>query len=116
MDFDAAIQSHIAWKRKLADYLIHPNGSLRSDEVGADDRCELGKWIYSNAAAFGPQPVYEELKSKHAEFHRCASDVVRMADSGRSISEEIALGGNSGYSQASISVVGALMKMMSLSH
>ncbi|MEQ1884381.1 MAG: CZB domain-containing protein [Bryobacteraceae bacterium] len=116
MNFDAAIQSHIAWKRTLADYLIQPNGSLRPAEVGADNRCELGKWIHGNSAALGTQTEYQELKSKHAEFHRCASDVVRMADSGQSISEEIALGSNSGYSQASIAVVRALMKMKSVSH
>jgi hypothetical protein len=45
MDFQDAIRATFAWKMKLAVYVFEPDHSLSPSEVGADDKCEEGKWL-----------------------------------------------------------------------
>jgi hypothetical protein len=109
MDLDDAIKMHAAWKTKLAEYLRSPNGSLRSEELEPDNRCELGKWIHSSVAVHGHHAEYHAMKDEHARFHRAAAGVVRKAHEGASVSEEIALGSNSAFGVASQKLVLAIM-------
>lgn len=109
MDFNEAIKAHGAWKFKLAQYLSKPDGSLKSDDVQQDNRCDLGKWIYGEGAKFSNLPEYATLKTEHAKFHKCAADVVKRADSGKSVSEEVALGSKSEFATTSSAVVSAIM-------
>lgn len=111
MNFDDAIKAHSAWKMKLSIYLKNPDKSLKADEVCKDDRCDLGKWIYGEGEKYKALPEFSTLKSKHADFHRAAADVIKMADAGKSTSEETQLGGSSAFSQASTAVISALMNM-----
>jgi hypothetical protein len=41
------------------------------------------------------------VKKAHSEFHLAAADVVRRADSGESVSQEVTVGGASHYSKCS---------------
>jgi hypothetical protein len=56
-------------------------------------------------------PDFSQLKSEHTRFHRAVGEVIRHADSGRSITEEIALGSKSEFGQASSGVVRAIMNL-----
>jgi Chemoreceptor zinc-binding domain len=111
MDFDQAIAAHSTWKSKLRSYLSKPDGSLKPADVSADNKCPLGQWIYTDGPRYSKMPEYANLKSEHARFHKIASDVVRRADSGQSVSEETALGANSEFSKASSAVVVAILAM-----
>ena len=111
MNFDDAIKAHSAWKMKLAGYLRNPDGSIKASDVQMDNRCDLGKWIYGEGAKFASIPEHATLKKEHSRFHRAAAEVVKKADSGQSVSEEIALGGKSEFSGASSAVVSAIMTM-----
>lgn len=111
MDFNEAIKAHSDWKMKLKGYLRNPDGSLKAIDVSRDNKCALGQWIYGEGAKWSALPEYEILKTEHAKFHKEAAQVITKADSGQNITEEIALGANSGFSEASASVVGAIMKM-----
>ena len=111
MNFDDAVKAHTAWKMKLSGYLNKPDGSLKAAEVECDNRCDLGKWIYGEGVKYNAQPDFTTLKTEHTKFHKCAAAVVRKADSGQKVTEEVALGGASEFSKASSAVVGAIMKM-----
>ena len=111
MDFDEAIKAHSTWKLKLGTYLRKPDGSLKSAEVQLDNKCALGQWIYGEGSKWKSLAEYETLKLEHMKFHKAASAVVQKADSGASVAEEIALGGNSDFANASSSVVAAIMAM-----
>jgi len=51
--------------------------------VGCDDKCAMGKWIYSDGkASYGNDPLFEEMRRNHAAFHCCAGDVIRLAQKG----------------------------------
>ena len=56
-------------------------------------------------------PEYATLKSEHARFHKEAGEVIKKADSGKSVAEEVALGAKSGFATASSNVVMAIMTM-----
>jgi len=109
MDFDEAIRAHGAWKAKLSTYLRKPDGSLKAAAIQSDNQCDLGRWIYGEGAQFGSDPEFAVLKASHKKFHKAAAEVVNKADSGKSTSEDVALGSKSEFSTASANVVSAIM-------
>ena len=113
MNFDDAIKAHSAWKMKLSTYIAKPDGSLKVVEIEPDNKCALGQWIYGEGAKHSALPEYGTLKSEHTKFHKCAAAVVKKADAGQNVTEEVTLGGKSEFAQASSAVVSAIMKMKS---
>ena len=101
MNFDEAIQAHVLWKMKLGDYLRNPDGSLKSQDIQVDNKCELGQWLHSDGSKWNFLPEYSNLLFEHARFHEEAAKVVENVDSGQDVSEETVLGGNSAFSVAS---------------
>lgn len=113
MDFDAAIRAHIDWKMKLRSYLSHPDGTIKAAELRRDDQCALGKWIHGEGAAYAADPDFVTAKDAHIRFHQEAANIVKKADSGQNVGEEIALGAKSPFSAASTDVMTALMRLKS---
>lgn len=111
MNFDEAIVAHSAWKQKLALYLTKPDKSIDSANLALDNQCDLGKWIYSEGGKLLANQSFQELKKEHANFHKAAAEVVKRADAGQTVTEEIALGTKSDYAACSSKVVSALMRM-----
>jgi hypothetical protein len=111
MDFDSAIHAHASWKSKLACYIAKPDHSLNAATLSADNQCELGRWLQGEGRKYAALPEFKQLVVDHAHFHKAAGEVVRKADSGERVGDEIALGAKSEYALASGSVVATLMKM-----
>lgn len=111
MDFDGAIRAHSEWKIKLSAYLRNPDQSLDANKVQLDNQCPLGQWIHSDAKQYAANPDYTTLLGQHARFHKAAADVIRRADSGENVGDDVALGSSSEFGQASTQVVQAIMKM-----
>lgn len=109
MDFDEAVRAHVLWRMKLVDYLNNPDGSLNSQDIQVDNKCELGKWLYSEASKWNFLPEYSNLLFEHARFHEEASKVVEKAHSGQDVSDVTAIGGESAFSVASAKVIDAIM-------
>jgi methyl-accepting chemotaxis protein len=110
MDFDQSIEAHVRWKSKLTAYLKHPDHSLDPAATAQDSACDLGKWLHGEGRRFAQTSEFTRLVSDHARFHRAAGDVIRRADSGQQVSEDLALGGRSEFAQASGAVVASLMQ------
>lgn len=113
MKFGEAINVHRGWKLKLTDYLKKPDGSLKSEVVGCDNKCEMGQWIYStDAAKYASLPEFVTMKTEHARFHKAAAEIIKKADSGHDTTEDLALGSDSEFGVVSSSVVAAILAMM----
>jgi methyl-accepting chemotaxis protein len=113
VNFDDAIRAHSQWKQKLSAYVSKPDRSLNASEVSADSKCQLGQWLSGEGKKFASLTEFSQLTSDHSRFHKAAGDVIRKADSGQNVTEEIALGANSEFAVASTAVVKSLMAMKS---
>jgi hypothetical protein len=111
MNFDEAITVHSSWKMKLSRYLTKPDGSLDPDDVGVDNKCDLGKWIGGEGAKYSKLAQFGVLQQQHSRFHKAAAQVVRRADSGENMTAEVALGAKSEFAKTSSTVVQAIMAM-----
>jgi hypothetical protein len=105
IDFDVAIRAHSFWKKKLSAYLQNPDGTLDPSDL----KCPLGMWISSAEKQLQQLPEFVTLKHEHTKFHKCATQIIDMADTGEDINEEIALGVKSAFALASNDVVIAIM-------
>ncbi|MGB3631895.1 MAG: CZB domain-containing protein, partial [Terracidiphilus sp.] len=85
--------------------------SLNAATVAKDDRCELGKWLRGEGSRYAQSPEFAKLVTDHARFHVAAADIVKKADAGMKVSEEVALGAKSEYASASNTVVTELMRL-----
>jgi hypothetical protein len=76
-----AIDSHVKWKARLQAYIKgDSNEDLKVDTVSRDDQCTLGQWLNGiGGERFGQQPAFSVVRSRHAHFHRCAGEVLAMA-------------------------------------
>jgi len=113
MNFQDAIVAHVSWKMKLSRYIQKPDKSLDSAKVEADNNCDLGKWIYGEGVKFSTDPKFKELVAEHAKFHKAAAGIIRRADSGVSVMEEVALGAKSDYAKQTENVIRILMDLKS---
>ncbi len=111
MNFDGAISAHTQWKAKLASYLLKPDHSLSPATVGAHNGCELGKWLDGEGRKYSSLPEYSALVSDHTRFHKAAAEIIKKADAGQKVTEEVALGAKSDFADASSAVVKSLMAM-----
>jgi Arc/MetJ-type ribon-helix-helix transcriptional regulator len=107
-----AIDSHVRWKARLKDYIEGKSTEeLKSEVVGRDDQCTLGKWINGiGGERFSANPVFAVLKSRHAQFHRCAGEVLEVAErADRQIALHMIEEG--AYPDASEQVTAAIVKL-----
>lgn len=111
MNFEEAIAAHSAWKMKLKQYIAKPDRSLAATEVGADDKCALGQWIRGEGQKHSALPEFSKLRSDHARFHKLAADIIKRADAGEKVAEEVALGSRSDFASVSSAVVTDLMNL-----
>ena len=111
MNFDEAVQAHAAWKIKLSTYIRKTDGSLKSADVRADNRCALGQWLYGEGKKYASTTEYQSLVGEHARFHRAAGEVIDEVHSGKAVNAELILNFNSEYGIASRNVVKAIMEL-----
>lgn len=84
LNFKTAVDAHMKWKVRLEDYINGAsNEELKVEIICRDDQCPLGKWIYGRGGSeFGHTETYLDVKDHHANFHRCAGNVLQTAKSG----------------------------------
>jgi len=81
--FYQAVEAHIKWKIRLQKHLDGTSQEkLNPDIICLDNQCTLGKWIYGEGQQYKTMQGFEQLRSIHANFHKCASEVIRKTDDG----------------------------------
>ncbi len=86
-----AIAAHGMWKTRLRTAIDRGASSLKPEEVGADNRCDFGRWLYSLPAEEQNSPEVQQIRAMHAAFHREAGEVLRLAKGGQRESAERAM-------------------------
>ncbi|MEW6164627.1 MAG: CZB domain-containing protein [Pseudomonadota bacterium] len=110
MNFDDAIAAHIKWKVRLSQFIDGTSTEqLKSDTICKDNLCDLGKWIYGDGKKYQTLPHYKDLVGKHANFHRCAAEVVKKVETGDRAGAKASLGGT--FAAASKETVTAIMEL-----
>jgi methyl-accepting chemotaxis protein len=98
---------------RLASYLKKPDQSLQPTEIALDTKCDLGTWLVGEGMRFSSRQEFAKLKAEHARFHKATAKVVRRANTGGVVTQELLLGSKSEFVAASTAVVQALMTMKS---
>lgn len=106
-----AVAAHTKWRTRLRQVLDGHGEKLDPDNVGKDNACDLGKWIYGDGAQYAKLPEFRQLKEQHAKFHRCACEVLKKSMSGDKQSAENMLGSNGNFSNASGETVTAIRRL-----
>ncbi len=110
MNLYDAINAHVAWKVRLRHYLDGVSEEvLDPQQVGRDDNCELGRWIYANLDNHGNKPLFKQVQVQHADFHRCAAEIVETVDNGKHNTADKLL--NHQYAQLSRLIVKSLTQL-----
>lgn len=112
LNFKTALEAHIKWKQRLKG-VIDGTGSevLDPNVVAKDDQCVLGKWIYSEGnKKFGTLPVFKEVVTAHAHFHKCAGHTLELALDGKYAEAEKDLTGGE-FAKASLTVTRHLLRL-----
>jgi len=110
MNFDDAIAAHIKWKVRLGQFIDGTSTEqLKSDTICKDNLCDLGKWIYGDGTKYKALGHYKDLVTKHANFHRCAADVVKKVETGDRTGAKASLSG--AFASASKETVSAIMEL-----
>lgn len=90
MDIRPPLRAHAEWLAQLREY-VYGAGAPDVRLLVRDDQCELGRWIYNDAAHFRHLPEYEAARQAHASFHAEAAQVVRLMQAGRRHEAAIAI-------------------------
>lgn len=107
----AAISAHGEWKFKLKKATQNRGEGLDANTIALDNQCVFGKWLYSDATAnVRKDKDYDEIRKLHAEFHRTASQVVHLCQSGEAAAAERAIGDESAYAAISAQLIAAIKK------
>jgi PAS domain S-box-containing protein len=111
LDANQAIEAHLAWRQKLLA-VINKNSELpNTDVVGADDKCELGRWIKKVESSFEKNPVFKEMRKAHTEFHKCVARTIIEFKNGNTNTSEMLVGSGSEFDILSNKVIACLKKL-----
>lgn len=112
LNFVNAITAHQKWKVRLLQY-VNSNSTekLEYSAVCRDDQCELGKWIYDRGEKeYGHFPIFSQLKTLHAQFHREAGGIIQLVDEGNLKEARLQLR-QGDYARHSVKVQGLLSSL-----
>lgn len=73
-----AINTHVQWVERFQLDLADGKLSERAREVGYDDLCEFGIWLYGLSESIKRTPEYRRVKNLHYDFHSVAGEVVKL--------------------------------------
>ncbi len=107
VNIDEAIRAHTFWKVTLR-WLVNGRQKVDADMLGDDHACELGRWMDAEQAELARYPAYSDLCRIHAEFHRVAGEIARLALGGQTEEAARMLAPGSAFSRASEGIIAAL--------
>jgi len=91
INFDDFVYAHKQWSKKLRRVIEGRSEPQDPEVVSCDDKCALGLWIYGAGRQFQSAADYETLRTRHAQFHQCAGDVLRHVIVGDRVQADLIL-------------------------
>jgi len=80
---EAALTAHSAWKARLLDAINNGESEFKPDVVKKDNACLFGQWLYKLSPEEAQGEDFVKVKALHAEFHEVASEILKLAVSGK---------------------------------
>ena len=82
---DNAIGVHLLWKSRLQQAIVTGRLDVSVGDVASFTACSFGKWLYGSTVtpAMKNNTYYNSIKELHAEFHRIAAQVAKLALAGK---------------------------------
>jgi hypothetical protein len=96
-----AIAAHAKWKFYLRQAIEAGTSEWTVAEVRPDNGCEFGAWLLALPPDDRDSKYREEVRRLHAEFHKEAADVLKLALAGRRQEAEAAIAQGSGFAKVS---------------
>jgi hypothetical protein len=104
-----AIEAHWKWKMRLRS-AIDSGTDANAAEVAKDNVCAFGQWLYGSTipATARASVDYASVRKLHADFHRCAANVLECVSNGQKAQAEVLMTGE--YAEVSADLTAAMMK------
>lgn len=80
---EAGIKAHFAWFDRLKKVIETGKSEFKPEIVRLDNKCDFGKWIYSELQAICDENTFLAVKETHAEFHKKAAELLVRALEGK---------------------------------
>lgn len=94
-----AIAAHAKWKFRLREAIETGTSEWTVNEVQKDDRCDFGMWLQALPADERKSEHWETVRQLHAQFHKEAAEVLRLALAGRRQEAEAAIAQGSQFAK-----------------
>ena len=96
-----AIAAHAKWKFYLREAIETGTSEWTVDEVRVDNRCEFGMWLQALPPDDRKTEHWENVCRLHAQFHKEAAEVLKLALAGRREEAEAAIAQGSRFAKVS---------------
>lgn len=84
-ELDRAIGAHGMWKTRLKAAIDRGSIDVAVQVIEADRQCAFGKWLHGSTLSPADKATshYQTVRELHAEFHKTAARVARLAIDGK---------------------------------
>jgi len=103
------IGAHGLWKQRLIDAINTGKSQWTPASVCQDNQCDFGKWLYTTSPADRKSPHFEKVRGLHAQFHKTAADILKLALASKKQEATAAIGDNSTYRTLSTNLTKEMM-------
>jgi len=107
-DINKACEGHRAWKARLARAIHDGKADITPQKAEMDDCCDFGRWLYALPLAMQRSSYWQTVHDLHAQFHKQAALVLRLALAGHRQLAELAMSPGSGFDLVSTDLSAAL--------
>jgi hypothetical protein len=113
-EINKAIGCHGLWKGRLSTAIDTGASEFAPEKICHDNECDFGKWLQSPAltAADKTGPHFETVHKHHADFHRVAADVLRLALAGQKAEAHKLIAPGSRFASVSGELTASMMAWM----
>lgn len=105
-----AIGAHGVWKMRLRTAIDSGKADANASDVAKDNACAFGQWLYGSAIPAGAHASadYASVRKLHADFHKCAAQVIECVGHGDKPKADALMAGD--YAKISGDLTSAMMK------
>jgi methyl-accepting chemotaxis protein len=106
---DGALSAHGQWYSRLQEAIKTGKSDFKPATVKTDNNCAFGKWFYSEfPSKLKNDPLHDEIKALHADFHAEAGRILEMALQGKKEAAQQAIGSGSTFKNLSSKLISKL--------
>ena len=108
-EINKAIGAHGMWKQRIKDVIHSGQSQITPEKAEVDNQCEFGKWFCALPQADRACAFAGKVKELHAQFHKEAASVLRLALAGKKQDAEKGLEPSAPFGKISGSLTLAMM-------